>query len=139
MNFQQFLGALRGRLAVFLGVLAVTVLATAVVSLLLPKTYKTTVSLLVDAKDEYGWPPARLVVVHVMTDGATVLARLRQRNEPRDEWKIRNWEQFWAGSIATACCVKRTFRLTPNPRRCAISSARRMRLSCARIRASSAP
>jgi len=58
---------------------------------------------LVDARDEYGWPPARLVVVHVMTDGATVLARLRQRNEPRDEWKIRNWEQFWAGSTTTAC------------------------------------
>ena len=26
------------------------------------------------------------------------------RNEPRDEWKIRNWEHFWAGSIATASC-----------------------------------
>jgi succinoglycan biosynthesis transport protein ExoP len=44
--------ALRARFGTFLCVLAVTVMATAVVSLLLPKTYKATTSLVVDNKDE---------------------------------------------------------------------------------------
>ena len=52
MSLQQFLLALRARFGVFLLVLAATVLAAAAVSLLLPKSYKATVSLLVDAKDE---------------------------------------------------------------------------------------
>ncbi|TMQ14078.1 MAG: chain length determinant protein EpsF, partial [Deltaproteobacteria bacterium] len=52
MNFQQFLLALRARSGAFVVVLAATVLAAAVVSLLLPKSYKATVSLLVDAKEE---------------------------------------------------------------------------------------
>ncbi len=52
MNIQQFLLALRARFGVFALVLAATVLAATAVSLLLPKSYKATVSLLVDAKDE---------------------------------------------------------------------------------------
>ena len=52
MNFQQFLFALRARFGVFVLVLAATVLAATTVSLILPKTYKATVSLLVDAKNE---------------------------------------------------------------------------------------
>lgn len=52
MNIQQFLLALRARFGVFVLVLTATVVAAAVVSFLLPKTYKATVSLLVDAKDE---------------------------------------------------------------------------------------
>ncbi len=52
MSFQQFLLALRARLGVFAVVLAATVLTAAVVSLLLPKSYKATVSLLMDAKEE---------------------------------------------------------------------------------------
>jgi succinoglycan biosynthesis transport protein ExoP len=52
LNIQQFLLALRARFGVFVLVLTATVLAAAVVSFLLPKTYKATVSLLVDAKDE---------------------------------------------------------------------------------------
>lgn len=52
MNIQQFLLALRARFGVFALVLVATVLAATVVSLLLPKSYKATVSLLVDAKDE---------------------------------------------------------------------------------------
>jgi chain length determinant protein EpsF len=43
---------LRARFGVFCLVLAVTVAAAVVASLLLPKTYKATVSLVVDAKDE---------------------------------------------------------------------------------------
>ena len=52
MSIQQFLLALRARFGVFGLALAATVLAATVTSLLLPKSYKATVSLLVDAKDE---------------------------------------------------------------------------------------
>jgi len=49
---QQFLLALRARFGVFATVLVATVLAATVASLLLPKSYRATVSLLVDAKNE---------------------------------------------------------------------------------------
>ena len=52
MTIEQFLLALRGRLGTFALVLLATVLAAASVSVLLPKSYKATVALLVDAKDE---------------------------------------------------------------------------------------
>jgi len=52
VTIHQFLLALRARFGVFALVLVTTVLAATVVSLLLPKSYKATVSLLVDAKDE---------------------------------------------------------------------------------------
>ena len=52
MSLQQFLLALRARFGVFLLVVAATVLAAAAVSLLMPRAYKATVSLLVDARDE---------------------------------------------------------------------------------------
>ena len=52
MSIQQFLLALRARFGVFAMVLVATVLAATAVSLLMPKSYKATVSLLVDAKDE---------------------------------------------------------------------------------------
>jgi protein tyrosine kinase modulator len=52
VSLQQFLLALRARFGAFIVVLAATVLAAALVSLLLPKSYKATVSLLVDAKEE---------------------------------------------------------------------------------------
>jgi chain length determinant protein EpsF len=52
MSVQQFLLALRARLGVFAVSLAATVLAASAVSFLLPKTYRATASLLVDAKEE---------------------------------------------------------------------------------------
>jgi chain length determinant protein EpsF len=52
VNPYLFISALRARFGVFFMVLVVTIIATAVVSILLPKTYKATVSLLVDAKEE---------------------------------------------------------------------------------------
>ena len=52
MNLYLFLSALRARFGVFALLLAVTVLTAGAVSVLLPKTYTATVSLLVDAKDE---------------------------------------------------------------------------------------
>src|SRR5215467_5351649 len=52
MSLQQFLLALRARLGVFAVSILATVVVAAAVSLLLPKTYRATASLLVDAKDE---------------------------------------------------------------------------------------
>lgn len=52
MSLQQFLLALRARFWVFALSLTATVLAAAAVSLVLPKTYRATASLLVDAKEE---------------------------------------------------------------------------------------
>jgi len=52
VNLLQFLRALRARSGVFLLVLAATVLAAAAVSLILPKSYKATVTLLMDARNE---------------------------------------------------------------------------------------
>ena len=52
MNIHQFLLAVRGRLWVFLSLLVATVLAAVVVTLLMPKTYESTASILVDNRDE---------------------------------------------------------------------------------------
>ncbi|HKA39958.1 MAG TPA: chain length determinant protein EpsF [Burkholderiales bacterium] len=52
MNLELFISALRARMTVFVSVLLATVLAAAVVSLLLPKTYRATTLLVADAKDE---------------------------------------------------------------------------------------
>src|SRR5882762_1983189 len=53
MNLDLFLSALRARLGMFALALAATILAATVVSLLLPKSYKATASILVDAnRDE---------------------------------------------------------------------------------------
>ncbi|HLX81849.1 MAG TPA: chain length determinant protein EpsF [Burkholderiales bacterium] len=52
MSLQQFLLALRARIGIFAVVLASIVLAATLASLLLPKSYKAMVSLMVDAKDE---------------------------------------------------------------------------------------
>ena len=52
MSLRQFLLAFRARIGVFALSLAATVLVATAVSFLLPKTYKATSSLLVDAKEE---------------------------------------------------------------------------------------
>lgn len=52
MSLRQFLLALRARFGVFAVSLVAVVLAAALASLLMPKSYRATVSLLVDAKDE---------------------------------------------------------------------------------------
>src|SRR2546421_3608371 len=52
MSLQQFLLALRGRLWVFLSLLGGTVFPAACVTLAMPKTYESTVSVLVDTRDE---------------------------------------------------------------------------------------
>ena len=52
MTFHQFLLALRGRIWLFLAILGATVVAAIGVTMLLPKTYEATVSILVDNRDE---------------------------------------------------------------------------------------
>ena len=52
MNFYLLMSALRARSGIFALVLLVTILVTAVVSVLLPKKYVATASLLADARDE---------------------------------------------------------------------------------------
>ena len=52
MSLHQYLLALRARFGVFAALLLASVVAATVVSLLLPKSYRATVSLLVDKKDE---------------------------------------------------------------------------------------
>lgn len=52
MNVHQFLLAVRGRLWVFLSLLVATVAAAAIVTLMMPKTYEATASILVDSRDE---------------------------------------------------------------------------------------
>ncbi|MGQ0523007.1 MAG: chain length determinant protein EpsF [Betaproteobacteria bacterium] len=61
MNIQQLFMALRARPGIFGLVLAVTVLTTLVVSLLLPKSYVATVSLLLDSKDEQSFSGANVL------------------------------------------------------------------------------
>lgn len=52
MKFDIFLAALQARYRLFLLIVGLTVLAATVVSLIMPKTYVATVSLLIDARDE---------------------------------------------------------------------------------------
>lgn len=52
MSLQLFLSTMRARCGLFALVLATTVLAAVTASLVLPKSFKATVSLVVDAKDE---------------------------------------------------------------------------------------
>jgi len=52
MNLRQFLRALRARCRVFVVALAAVVLAATLASLAMPRSYRATVSLLVDTKDE---------------------------------------------------------------------------------------
>jgi len=52
MSLQQLFLALRARFGVFATILGITVLVAAIVSMMLPKAYRATASLLVDAKNQ---------------------------------------------------------------------------------------
>ena len=71
MSFHQFLLALRGRYWIFLSLFTATVIAAICVTLLLPKSYESTVSLLVDIRDEQSLagtaPSARTQVGYMQT------------------------------------------------------------------------
>lgn len=52
---------------------------------------------------EHQWPEADLIVVHVRLAGEALRERLIARGYPRDEWKLANWETFWAGAQGDSC------------------------------------
>jgi predicted kinase len=54
-------------------------------------------------RSQHQWPEAELVVVHVKLAGEALRQRLISRGYPRDEWKLANWETFWAGAQANSC------------------------------------
>src|SRR6185503_441672 len=60
MDFSQYLLALKARRKAFVTVLAVTVFTAIVVSLLIPKRYDATATVLIDARDAQTMAPAHL-------------------------------------------------------------------------------
>jgi polysaccharide biosynthesis transport protein len=79
MSLHQYFLALRARAGVFALLLLATVVIVAVVSVLLPKTYLATVSLLVDQKDEQslntGGTPARYRIGYLQTQVDIITSR----------------------------------------------------------------
>jgi chain length determinant protein EpsF len=88
MSFHQFLLALRGRLWVFLALLAATVLAAIVVTIVMPKTYEATVSVLVDNRDEQminqQQMPARAALGYMQTQVDIIQSQRVAREVVRD-------------------------------------------------------
>src|SRR4051812_41449648 len=60
MDLNQFILALKARRKAFFTVLAVTVFSAIVVSLIIPKRYDATATVLIDARDEQSMAPAHL-------------------------------------------------------------------------------
>jgi predicted kinase len=58
---------------------------------------------LLDAARRHAWPDVELVVVHVTVDGPALRDRLVARANPRDEWKIAHWQEFWPRARAIEC------------------------------------
>jgi polysaccharide biosynthesis transport protein len=94
VTIEQFLLALRGRFGAFCLVLLATVLAATLASLLLPKSYKATVAMLVDAKDEQSLsnalrplvlPQERLNYLQTQTD---ILASRKVARKVVDDLKL---------------------------------------------------
>jgi predicted kinase len=53
-------------------------------------------SYVLKAAHRHQWPDTELVVVvHVSVDGPVLLDRLVDRANPRDEWEISHWKEFW--------------------------------------------
>ena len=88
MNFHQFLLALKGRIWVFLAILGATVLAAIAVTLLLPKTYEATVSVLVDNRDEQSLNqnlmPARQQLGYMQTQVDIITSQRTARQVVKD-------------------------------------------------------
>jgi chain length determinant protein EpsF len=74
MTLHQFLLALRGRIWIFLALVVATIVAAILVTLVMPKTYQATTSVLVDVKDEQmlntplGSPRAQLGYMQTQID-----------------------------------------------------------------------
>ena len=96
MNIHQFLLALRGRFWVFLSLLVATVAAAVLVTVALPKTYESTVGILVDNRDEQSLsgtlPPARermgfmqtqIDIIQSQSVARRVVADMKLADDPR--------------------------------------------------------
>lgn len=55
------------------------------------------------------WPAVPTVVAYVATAPEVIRHRLVKRGLARDEWKLKNWEQFWA----TVGSIRPTWRGVP--------------------------
>jgi len=95
MNVQQFLLALRGRFWIFLSLLCGTVAAAVIVTMLLPRTYEATVSLLVDNRDaqsltaatqpvreQMGYMQTQMDVIHSERVARKVVEDLKLAQDP---------------------------------------------------------
>lgn len=57
-----------------------------------------------NAVRDFDWPAdTEIVVVHVTVDGSRVKDRVVDRGYERDDWKINNWDEFWATAQAAEC------------------------------------
>jgi chain length determinant protein EpsF len=99
MSLQLFLSTLRARFGLLALVLATTVLAAIVVSVLLPKSYKATVSLVVDAKEEQ-----------------SLRSALQPLLEPRERMSYMQTQLDILTSEKVARKVVRALKLAANPR-----------------------
>jgi chain length determinant protein EpsF len=114
MNLELFLSALRARLGLFVMVLAATVAAAAIVSVLIPPAYRATTSLLVDVRDEQSlsnvqralmMPQERMTYMQTQMDVITsqkvakrVAHDLQLAKDPQAQAKFAN-EDTGRGSI----------------------------------------
>ena len=56
------------------------------------------------AASTHQWPSdTQIVVVHVTVNGSQVRTRVEDRALERDEWKLANWDDFWASAQAAEC------------------------------------
>lgn len=58
---------------------------------------------LLAAARRHNWPAAEVVVVHVTVAGPALRDRLVRRGNPRDEWKLAHWREFWPQAQAIEC------------------------------------
>lgn len=53
---------------------------------------------------DHDWPADTLsTVVEVVVDGEELRHRLTARGNPRDDWKLAHWEEFWPTASAVVC------------------------------------
>jgi len=64
------------------------------------------------AKAEAGWPETETLVVHVTASEESIKQRVVARANPRDEWKLANWDEFWTAATARECRWRGTEHVT---------------------------
>lgn len=54
-------------------------------------------------KEKYGWEDSTPLVLEVTVNSEVLLQRIKERNVPRDNWKLANWELFLDSLKAKKC------------------------------------